>query len=106
MPNRNMTVVDPNNPDTYLEYERADGTKVKVPKVKPKTIKFKASKDGYTESQIYPKQVTVLGDASVGAEAVPVAIPNVNYFVLHDPPGDGSYSYIDDSMTINTNLRE
>ncbi len=29
-----------------------------------------------------------------------VSIPNINYLVLHDPPGDGSYSFIDDSLTV------
>ena len=96
----NRTIVDPDNSDTYLEYTLPDSTTVKVPKVLPKKIKFQANKDGYEESPIYPKEVTVLGDMSEGSEAVPVAVPNVNYFVLHDPPGDGSYSYIDDSMSI------
>ena len=94
------SVVNPDDPSTYLKYTLADGqTVVKVPIVLPKGIKFQASKEGYEDSALYTEEVTVLGDMSQGSESALVAIPNVNYFVLHDPPGDASYSYLDDSMT-------
>merc|ERR1712096_316208 len=41
-----------------------------------------------------------------GSAAEIVAIPNVNYLVLHDPPGDESYSYLDDSMRIKGMLND
>ena len=76
------------------------GNESKLPKALPKTIKFQAEKDGYIESDPKTLEVTVLGDVPVGSASELVAIPNVNYFVLHDPPGDGSYSYIDDTLVI------
>jgi len=95
------SVVDENDPSTYMVYTLADGkTEVKVPIVLPKGIRFQASKDGYEDSTFYTREVTVLGDISQGSESELVAVPNVNYFVLHDPPGDSSYSYLEDSMTI------
>jgi len=97
----NRTVVNPEEPDTYLEYMLADGkTVVKVPRVLPKQITFSASKDGYEDSQAYTEEVTVLGEVTEGSAAEFVSVPNVNYLVLHDPPGDRSYSYIDDSLTV------
>jgi hypothetical protein len=65
-----------------------------------KRITFKISKDGYEESDAVTDSVFVLGDVPVGTAARVVAIPVVNYTVLHDPPGDGSYAYLDDAMTI------
>ncbi len=41
-----------------------------------------------------------MGELPVGGAQKIVSIPNVNYMVLHDPPGDGSYAYLDDSLTI------
>ena len=97
----NMTIVVKDDPDTYLEYTLSDGTTVvKVPKVLPKEITFRASKDGYEDSDIYTEEVTVLGDVTLGSEAELVSIPNINYLVLHDPPGDGSHAYMDDSLMV------
>lgn len=96
----NYTEVEESDPDTYVENTLADGTVVKVPKVLPKGISFQASKDGYADSDIYELSVTVLGDVAEGTAPEIVAVPNVNYLVLHDPPGDGSYSYLNDSMKI------
>jgi len=76
-----------------------------VPEVRPKSIKFRAEKDAYEKSIAYPKEITVLGDRAVGEAQKVVSIPTVNYMVLHDPPGDGSYAYIDDSLTIKGILR-
>ena len=96
----NYTEVEESDPDTYVEDTLADGTVVRVPKVLPKGISFQASKDGYADSDIYELNVTVLGDVAEGTAPEIVAVPNVNYLVLHDPPGDGSYSYLNDSMKI------
>ena len=92
-----VSVVDEGDPNTYVI---DPDTGKKVPKVLPKPIKFKAEKDGYEKSITYPKEITVLGDLPVGGAQKIVSIPNVNYMVLHDPPGDGSYTYLDDSLTI------
>ena len=72
---------------------------VDPPEAAPKKITFRVEKDGYTESDTIEDLVTVLGDVSVGTAQKIVSVPIVNYTVLHDPPGDGSYSYLDDSMT-------
>ena len=64
------------------------------------TITFRASRDGYETSVLMEYEVTVLGDRPEGSVSEFVSIPNVNYLVLHDPPGDGSYSCLEDSMTI------
>ncbi|MCZ6678531.1 MAG: carboxypeptidase regulatory-like domain-containing protein [Candidatus Poribacteria bacterium] len=105
----NATVVDESQPDTYVETtfvtmdeegNVTSSTVVKVPKALPKTIKFKARKEGYLPSNDETLEVTVLGDRPEGSVSELVAVPNVNYFVLHDPPGDASYSYLEDSMTI------
>jgi len=96
----NATVVDESNPDTYVETTQDDGTVVKVPRVLPKAITFRASKDGYETSDLTELEVTVLGDQSEGSVSEFVSIPNVNYLVLHDPGGDGSYSYLEDTMTV------
>ncbi|MBU0700304.1 hypothetical protein KKE26_03275 [bacterium] len=65
-----------------------------------KTIKFRAIKDGYTDSDKVTDTVIVLGDVLEGSAAKIVSIPTINYTVLHDPPGDGSYSFLDDSMSM------
>ena len=65
-----------------------------------KTIKFRAEKDGYTDSDKVKDTVIVLGDVLEGSAAKIVSIPTINYTVLHDPPGDGSYSFLDESMSI------
>jgi hypothetical protein len=65
-----------------------------------KWVKFEAKKEGYKDSDALRDSVIVLGDVPVGTAARIVSIPVVNYFVLHDPPGDGSYAYLDDSMTM------
>ena len=91
------SVVNENDPNTYVI---DPDTGKKVPKVLPKPIKFSAEKDGYEKSTTYPKEITVLGDLPVGGAQKVVSIPNVNYMVLHDPPGDKSYAYIDDTLTM------
>jgi len=73
---------------------------VHPPIAAPKTVTFRARKDRYLDSELVVKMVTVLGDVPVGTAARIVSIPIVNYTVLHDPPGDGSYSSLDDSLTI------
>ena len=99
LPNR--TTVNDSDPDSYLEFTLADSsTVVKVPRVLPKRITFQASKEGYEDSDIYTEEVIVLGEVPEGSAAEMVAVPNVNYLVLHDPPGDGSYSYLDDAMVL------
>ncbi|MBU1615916.1 hypothetical protein KJ693_11505, partial [bacterium] len=70
------------------------------PLAAPKKIKFRAEKKGYKESDPVSDTVTVLGEVAEGSAAKIVAVPIMNYLVLHDPPGDKSYSYLDDSMTI------
>jgi len=70
------------------------------PNVLLKSISFQAKKDGYTASNTVNDSVTVLGDRLRGTDPQIVAIPNINYLVLHDPPGDGSKSFIDDSLTV------
>jgi hypothetical protein len=71
-----------------------------IPLADTKKVTFRAEKDGYLASDPLDDLVTVLGDLSEGTAAKIVSIPVVNYTVLHDPPGDGSYAYLDDSMTI------
>jgi len=71
-----------------------------LPLAEPKIIRFRATKDGYLDSDPVEDDVTVLGDVAVGTAAKIVSVPVVNYTVLHDPPGDGSYSYLNDSMTM------
>ena len=74
----------------------------------PKTITFQAIKDGYTNSEVVSGTVIVLGDRLVGTASRIISAPNVNYLVLHDPPGDGSYSFTDDSLTVKgiiTNMK-
>lgn len=65
-----------------------------------KTIKFWAAKKGYKNSDKVSDEVIVLGDLPVGSAARLMSIPALNYMVLHDPPGDNSYAYIDDSLSI------
>ena len=68
----------------------------------PKEISFRAEKEGYRNSDpAVEDSVIVLGDVPGDGAARIVSIPTVNYTVLHDPPGDGSYSYLDDSITIS-----
>ncbi|MFH1897296.1 MAG: PKD domain-containing protein [Candidatus Desantisbacteria bacterium] len=71
-----------------------------TPQAGTKTIRFWATKDKYLDSDKKEDGIVVLGDVAEGSAAKIVSIPTVNYTVLHDPPGDGSYSFIDDSMTI------
>ncbi len=71
------------------------------PLAAPKTVSFRATKDGYDDSDAVEDEVTVLGDVLEGTAAKIVSVPVVNYTVLHDPPGDGSYAYLDDSMSIS-----
>jgi hypothetical protein len=65
-----------------------------------KYITFRAEKENYAPSDSKWEWVTILGDVAFGSAQRIVSIPVVNYTVLHDPPGDGSYSYLDDSMTL------
>ena len=67
----------------------------------PKDIRFHAEKEGYLDSDTVKDSVIVLGDVPEGSASRIVSVPIVNYTVLHDPPGDGSYAYLDDSMTIS-----
>ncbi|MBC8217990.1 MAG: hypothetical protein H8E73_05945, partial [Planctomycetes bacterium] len=97
------SVVKEDDPNTYVI---DPDTGKKVPKALLKPIKFRAEKDGYEKSITYPKEITVLGELPVGGAQKIVSIPNVNYMVLHDPPGDGSYAYLDDSLTIKGILRD
>ena len=96
------SVVNEEDPSTYVI---EPDTGEKVPIALPKPLKFKAEKDGYEKSITYPKEITVLGELPVGGAQKIVSIPNVNYSVLHDPPGDNSYAYLDDSLTIKGILR-
>jgi len=70
------------------------------PLAAPKRVTFRVVKDGYEDSAPVEDEVIVLGDVPVGTAAKIVAIPDINYTVLHDPPGDGSYSYLDDTVTL------
>jgi PKD repeat protein len=90
---------------TEAEYEIEAGLpkidrKTDPPLALPKSVRFRAEKTGYKESDPLEDQVIVLGDVPVGTAARIVSIPFLNYLVLHDPPGDGSYSYLDDSMNL------
>jgi len=89
---------------TQGEYE----VKVGIPKLDrnldpplaaPKSIRFRAEKASYKASDHIEDEVIVLGDVSVGTAAKIISIPTINHLILHDPPGDGSYSYLEDSMT-------
>jgi len=71
-----------------------------LPLAAPKNVTFRAKAEGYKESDSLEDNVTVLGDVPVGSAQKVVSIPIVNYTVLHDPPGDGSCSYLDDTVTI------
>ncbi len=68
------------------------------PLAAPKTVRFRAEADGYENSDTVTDSVIVLGEVAKGSAAKIVSIPIVNYTVLHDPPGDGSYSFLDDTM--------
>jgi len=98
--------------DNQHEYEMAAGYPKKDgeddegrPLAGPKKIKFRATKEGYKDSDTLLDEVIVLGDVSEGSAQKIISIPIVNYTVLHDPPGDGSYCYLDDSMTIKGMVR-
>ncbi len=117
---------DPNNPDKWMitdstatYFLQADGDQLHVdegtyavtgglpsidtsdtPNVTAKQISFQAKKDGYKASETQDDFVTVLGDRLKGTAAKIVSVPNINYTVLHDPPGDNSYSFVDDSLII------
>jgi hypothetical protein len=65
-----------------------------------KFITFQASKERYKDSDPLKTGVTILGDLPKGSAEQLIAIPNLNYTVLHDPPGDDSYSYLDDKAVI------
>jgi len=65
-----------------------------------KQVTFKGTKDGYLNSDPLDDLVTVLGDVAIGTAAKIISVPVVNYTVLHDPPGDGSHSNLEDSMVI------
>ncbi|MEK7275194.1 MAG: hypothetical protein AAB110_08050, partial [Candidatus Desantisbacteria bacterium] len=73
-----------------------------LPLAAPKRITFWVKKDGYLDSDKITIEVTVLGDLDKGGVGDIIALPSINYLVLHDPPGDGSYSYLDDSMTVKS----
>ena len=66
----------------------------------PKKVTFRVVKDGYEDSDPVEDEVIVLGDVPVGTAAKIIATPDINYTVLHDPPGDGSYSFLDDTITL------
>ncbi|MEK7813077.1 MAG: hypothetical protein AAB296_04890, partial [Candidatus Desantisbacteria bacterium] len=72
------------------------------PLAAPKRIAFWVTKDGYLDSDKVTVEVTVLGDISKGGMGDIISLPAINYLVLHDPPGDGSYSYLDDSLTVKS----
>ncbi|MEK9148599.1 MAG: hypothetical protein AAB267_00980, partial [Candidatus Desantisbacteria bacterium] len=71
-----------------------------TPTAGTKTIKFLATKNGYKDSDQVEEGVIVLGEVLEGSAAKIVSIPTVNYLVLHDPPGDKSYSYLDDKAVV------
>ncbi|MCD6506141.1 Ig-like domain-containing protein, partial [Candidatus Poribacteria bacterium] len=70
------------------------------PLAAPKTVTFWAEAEGYEDSDKVTKEVTVLGIVPKGGAAKIISVPIVNYTVLHDPPGDESYSYLDDTLTV------
>ena len=70
------------------------------PLAAPKKIAFRAQKEGYLDSDKEQDEIVVLGEVLEGSAAKIVSVPTMNYLVLHDPPGDGSYSYFDDAMTL------
>ena len=102
-----MTDEPPEEQELYVEGNQTKYTiTAGLPKVTedtlaaPKRVIFKARKEGYLDSDAVIDSVIVLGDVPVGTAARIISIPVVNYIVLHDPPGDGSYSYLDDSAVI------
>ena len=70
------------------------------PNVVSKSISFQALKDGYRASDTQTDSVIVLGDRLKGTASQIVSIPNINYLVLHDPPGDGSYAFVEDDLIV------
>ena len=93
-----------------VEYRMYGGLPKKTeddpPLAAPKNVSFRATKDGYTESDPLEDDVIVLGERPVGTAAKIVSIPVVNYTVLHDPPGDGSYAYLDDKLTVRGMVKD
>ena len=73
---------------------------VSTPVAAPKSIRFRAEKTDYKASSRLTEAVYVLGDVNAGGAPEIISVPMVNYTVLHDPPGDNSYAYLDDSMTL------
>ena len=71
------------------------------PLAAPKQITFQITREGYEDSDTVTDSIIVLGDVEVGTAARTVSIPIVNYTVLHDPPGDGSYAFLDDALNIS-----
>ncbi|MFC1526286.1 FlgD immunoglobulin-like domain containing protein [Candidatus Latescibacterota bacterium] len=71
------------------------------PLAAPKSIAFRASREGYEDSDVVTDSVIVLGDIAVGSAAKVVSVPVVNYTVLHDPPGDGSYAFLSDALSVS-----
>ncbi|MBC8427740.1 hypothetical protein H8D98_00615 [bacterium] len=76
------------------------------PLAAPKRITFRAEKEGYKDSDGVEDEVIVLGERLVGTAAKIVSIPMVNYTVLHDPPGDGSYAFLDDTVTLKGMVKD
>jgi hypothetical protein len=77
-----------------------------TPLAAPKLVRFRAAAKGYKDSESLLDSVIVLGEVATGSAARIVAMPAYNYTVLHDPPGDGSYSFFEDSMTIKGMLMD
>jgi len=100
-----IQVASEDSDDNQTEYSIIAGypkmnREVDPPLAAPKKITFRAEKEGYKDSDYIEDEVTVLGDVAVGSAEKIVSIPIVNYTVLHDPPGDGSYSYLDDTLSL------
>ena len=66
----------------------------------PQVIEFVASEEGYADSDSTLKEGIVLGDVPVGTAQKLVSIPALNSPCLHDPPGDGSYAFLEDSFKL------
>ena len=80
---------------------------VESKKAQKKFIRFRATKNNYEEGET-EDYVYVIGELPVGTAQRLISVPEVNHFVLHDPPGDQSYSYLNDSMTLKgivTNMK-
>ena len=79
---------------------------VNPPVAGPKTISFEATKDGYLKGALTPPPVFVLGDVPTTAAPTVVSVPVVNYLVLHDPAGDQSYAFFEDTQTVKGVIRD